>query len=301
MYEVNKYLFNAQHIYVRNSMIDLNQPKEMIDKSKLRIHTGYGDTVYNPNEPYKDEYDNGYSNVDVYGLPNGKLTILQDYGNGQFDFDNFEMISYQILFGGIYEPSLGYYDGHLCYIVCDGKDLQIYKICKHDPIDITKLYDKRPFSCAFGFDTNDDDINKPLKFAYHISYRENVSNCKSEHKIVDLMENIPYSKVISTKSFNLAMTAIDYNAIRDISSKEYLNYITDELLVSLGFSYDANSENWTLGDVIIKEEAFDYLNRFYHLLKDENDKEGKIIYTADEIPIGTEDFKNKLKKYKMER
>lgn len=303
MYNVIQNICNAKHIYVRNSIFDMNSPKEMIDKTKLSIHT-CGDSVYNPCEKYNKECDNFYNNVEVYGLPKGKLTILQDYGNGDYEDENFETISDLILFGGIDSPSLGYYDGYLCYIVCDRDNMQIYKICKHEPININDVRQKRPFSCAFGFDKNDENKNKRLKFEYNINFvktegeGENWNiNYYNEHNIVDIEEEITYSQIICPKQFNETIEAISYNTLKNVTGNEMLDYISDSMLVSLGFSYDSSTNTWSYKDIIIKEEVYDFYNRFFYLIENDDEKP-KPIFTSKDIPL-TKELKNKLKIYKM--
>lgn len=303
MYNVIHSICNAKHIYVRNSIFDMNSPKEMIDKTKLSIHT-CGDSVYNPCEKYKEECDIFYNNVDVYGLPKGKLTVLQDYGNEDYEDENFEPISDVILFGGIESPSLGHYDGYLCYIVCDRDNMQIYKICKHEPININDVRQKRPFSCAFGFDKNDESKDKKLKFEYEINFVKTKGEGKdwnisyyNEHNIVDIEEDIIYSQIFCPKQINKTIDAISYNTLKNISGDEMLDYISDSMLVSLGFSYDSSTNTWTYKDIIIKEEFLDFYNRFFYLIENDAEKP-KPIFTSKDIPL-TKELENKLKEYKM--
>lgn len=301
MYNVIHSIYNAKHIYVRNSIFGMNSPKEMIDKTKLSIHT-CGDNKYNPCGKYDEYCDHFYNNVDVYGLPKGKLTILQDYGNDVYEDENFEPISDIILFGGIDSPSLGHYDNHLCYIVCDGNNMQIYKICKHEPININDVRQKRPFFCAFGFDKNDKNKDKRLKFEYRITFTKidkdgRKTESFDEHNIVDIDETITYSQIICPKQFNETIEAISYNTLKNVSGNEVLDYISDSMLVSLGFSYNPTTNIWTHKDIIIKEEFFDYCNRFFYLITNESEKP-KPIFTSKDIPL-TKDLQEKLKTYKM--
>jgi len=268
MYDIIKDIQQKVKIFVITS--EEGEDKDItIPQEKLEI------TWFNETFPASKRYngkklDGCYQSCYIYaeGM-NGKMSILQDYGDHECMAPEGYMEYPREIFGFPSETSLGWYDGKLYLVATAGEYLLAAPIAKFDQeIEIDKLRTKRPYNLKFVF-SDKFDLDETLKVYVSISTHEDNPDPNSIYgkpHMLDYIHNMTFKDTIKPSSYGIYAKMMDLaysNAIGEKFVKK--NYVTLRSLIKKGYNYDALQQTFKKDDDIIY-----YKDPYFFRLKENN-------------------------------
>lgn len=219
------------------------------------------ETINLPIEEYNEDWDNYYQNVVIKELPSD-LIIYQDYGDeGCTVPDGYKYLPKDLLFSNN-SPSLGWYDGYVCYVDLVVNSIQVTKLFPMSEDDFWKGYElstKRPYDfsiCVPETQKLDDPIYYYIWLGEYILYKTN-------YTLKDLVDADNLNYMISP--------------YKDETEYYQKNWITRDWLVINGFSFDRDNKCWTKGNFKLYDDCTS--NSYFSLDKEEEND----VFTVDEI------------------
>lgn len=287
MYYVLKDLMNI------NSIVVMEFNKTIIDQEipMKDIQTNFLDkTFVYPLKEYDEEIDYYYNNIELTGGKlKTKLQILQDYGDDEGCIgDSLKEIP-KFLVLPEFNPSIGWYDGYICYVTPIESRLFVIKLIEHEEINLTTIRDKRPYNFKAYFDDNDPD--KKIKLEIRLSSREyNTETRKFEGNTEVITVDTSFTWNMLTEPSYLNKAYYYLYPHTEWSNDEMSKYITPNELVNLGFSlinkgYNENGESyWIKGKFKLYTNVLPLPNDCYWVgNKDLNNDKANIIFRLDEL------------------
>lgn len=211
---------------------------------------------------YQNEVDDLYGNVTITGEQlASELVILQDYGDHECPPpENFIEVPRWLLYYD--NGSIGWYDGYLCYIAISDDKLMVSKLTEYSKIDINKISSKRPFNFKLLIPKNWKSEDKLI---YYIKLSIIDKDGHRDFRLIKFESHFTYGELIDPNRLSRLLILANYK-LGDSSNEIFLSR---DLLVSLGFSFDHNSLRWNKGDKFIVEDGVDPINNYYRTPKNE--------------------------------
>ena len=287
MYHIIKDLMNI------NSIVVMEFNKNTIEQEipMKDIQTNFLDkTFVYPLKEYDEEVDNYYDNIELTGGElKTKLQILQDYGDDEGCVDGSLKEIPKFLVLPEFNPSIGWYDGYICYITPIESRLFVIKLIEHEEINLTTIRDKRPYNFKAYFDDNDPD--KKIKLEVRLSSREyNKETRKFEGNTEVITVDTSFTWNMLTEPSYLNKAYYYLYPHTEWSNDEMSKYITPNELVNLGFSlinkgYNENGESyWIKGKFKLYTNVLPLPNDLFWVgHKDLNNDKANIIFRLDEL------------------
>lgn len=191
----------------------------------------------------KSDHSLTYNNISLSADGIDKMYIFQDYGDGYCSTPTTEYkeIPRELLLQGN-EPSIGYCNGSFVYIIVLGNAMLVYELFDAKLPSLTYLRHKRPYSfslCAkdnkvyYYLTLNCDEFHE---FFYDSPF--NLSDILSLENVSEVLKTFPYS----------------FNIWDEYNDK----YITRDILVMMGFSYNHDKREWSKNGVTLIDQGPEY-------------------------------------------
>ena len=287
MYHIIKDLVNI------NSIVVMEFNKNTIEQEipMKGIQTNFLDkTFVYPLKEYDEEVDNYYNNIELTGDElKTKLQILQDYGDDEGCIGGSLKEIPKFLVLPEFNPSIGWYDGYICYVTPIESRLFVIKLIEHEEINLTTIRDKRPYNFKAYFDDNDPD--KKIKLEVRLSsqeYNKETRKFEGNIEVITVDTSLTWNMLTEPSYLNKAYYYLYPHT--EWSNDEMSKYITPNELVNLGFSlinkgHNENGESyWIKGKFKLYTNVLPLPNNLFWVgHKDLNNDKANIIFRLDEL------------------
>ena len=287
MYHIIKDLVNI------NSIVVMEFNKNTIEQEipMKGIQTIFLDkTFVYPLKEYDEEVDNYYNNIELTGDElKTKLQILQDYGDDEGCIGGSLKEIPKFLVLPEFNPSIGWYDGYICYVTPIESRLFVIKLIEHEEINLTTIRDKRPYNFKAYFDDNDPD--KKIKLEVRLSsqeYNKETRKFEGNIEVITVDTSLTWNMLTEPSYLNKAYYYLYPHT--EWSNDEMSKYITPNELVNLGFSlinkgHNENGESyWIKGKFKLYTNVLPLPNDLFWVgHKDLNNDKANIIFRLDEL------------------
>lgn len=276
-----------------NSIVVMEFNKNTIDQEipMKGIQTNFLDkTFVYPLKEYDEEVDHYYNNIELTGGElKTKLQILQDYGKDEGCVEGSIKEIPKVLVLPEFNPSIGWYDGYICYVTPIESRLFVIKLIEHEEINLTIIRDKRPYNFNAYFDDNDPD--KKIKLEVRLSsqeYNKETRKFEGNTEVITVDISLTWNMLTEPSYLNKAYYYLYPHT--EWSNDEMSKYIIPNELVNLGFSlinkgYNENGESyWIKGKFKLYTNVLPLPNECYWVgCKDLNNDKANIIFRLDEL------------------
>lgn len=176
------------------------------------------------------------------GQLEGEMILLHDYGDYEGNPPGEEIPRWLLFIDG---GSVGWYNGYLTYAAVVDNDLVVWMLKKYQKISFEGLNTKRPYRFwLLKGNSNSDNVKAAIKISY-------------------------YEYDPSFSDWIFAEFPVNYNALTspshlfNISNKCHfgpkkstnISYLSRELLVYLGWSYNADKDQWSKNNVTLFDDS----------------------------------------------
>lgn len=215
-----------------------------------------------------EELSHIYNNLTITSnLLSSELILLQDYGDHEgYGPENTIEIPRWLLFRD--NGSIGWYDGYLIYSAIIGQDLVVYKLTEYPKIDLSIIRDKRPFNM---WTVTKIEANNAKVFV--AVFLKSTDDNPNYNKWIFIDMHLTYEQL--TAPGQLESLPIDFYYGDRVATQDH--FISRDLLVINGWSYNASNHYWYKDEVHIIEDGVTPINNYYHI------DSGDYIFTMEEL------------------
>lgn len=249
-------------VLIIESLIDNSKETYYLNRD-VTIKTYKSKSTFPITDEYLKEITHVYNNISVESN-DFTLIILQDYGQGCYTPEGYEIVPNELLSYTL-DANIGWYNGYICLIQREGDILRVFKLKEIPKIDIKFINDKRPWSYQLGIK------NKEVHICISINYRDENKSWNDKYYI-----NTNITKEAITSLDNIKRT-IDYiyekSKGNEYSCTEYRgkHFITRDWLTSNG--YNLNNGIWKKENIEIKDDLedlayFEYKGDYIFFIED---------------------------------